>query len=122
MAFHYYKLSADGEYSFGISMLGYCYAEGIGTPIDKKGPLIYILKLQNMNNNFAQYNVAVCFNDGIGTKKDVIKAKEWYKKSADNGHSKAVKRLEELNYLNQRRRISSPKTPHNYSNIRSSLK
>ncbi|CAB4426360.1 unnamed protein product [Rhizophagus irregularis] len=33
-----------------------------------------------MNNKIAQCNVAICYEDGVGTKKDSEKAMEWYKK------------------------------------------
>ncbi|CAB4421166.1 unnamed protein product [Rhizophagus irregularis] len=51
----------------------------------------------NMDNNVAQYNVAVCFDDGIGTTKDFDKALQWYKKSENNGYNRATERLNELN-------------------------
>ncbi len=41
-------------------MLGYCYLKGIGTSIDKTKVLEQYLKAVNMNNDIAQYNVAIC--------------------------------------------------------------
>ncbi|RIA91144.1 hypothetical protein C1645_768266, partial [Glomus cerebriforme] len=54
------------------------------------------LKAANMKYSIAQYNVAVCYEDGIGTAKDAEKAMEWYKQSADNGYDLAMRRLNEL--------------------------
>ncbi|CAG8532582.1 17096_t:CDS:2 [Funneliformis caledonium] len=90
------SLSAKGEYPFGINMLGYCYLKGIGTSIDTKKGFNLFLQAANMKNNIAQYNIAVCFEDGIGTIKNFDKAILWYTKSADNGYDKAIKRLEKL--------------------------
>ncbi|CAB4471278.1 unnamed protein product [Rhizophagus irregularis] len=39
-----------------------------------------------MNNKIAQCNVAICYEDGVGTKKDSEKAMEWYKK-LDNDYN-----------------------------------
>ncbi|CAB5363893.1 unnamed protein product [Rhizophagus irregularis] len=50
-----------------------------------------------MDNNVAQYNVAVCFDNGIGTIKDFDKALQWYKISENNGYDRATERLNELN-------------------------
>ena len=36
IAFEYFKRAAYREYLHGITMLGYCYRQGIGTRIDKR--------------------------------------------------------------------------------------
>ncbi|RIA93654.1 kinase-like domain-containing protein [Glomus cerebriforme] len=95
-AFQCYDLSAKGGFTFGINMLGYCYSKGIGTFVDQKEAFYLYLRAANMNNMVAQYNVAVCFDDGIGIDKNPKESKEWYKKSADNGYDKARKTMDEL--------------------------
>ncbi|CAB5345074.1 unnamed protein product [Rhizophagus irregularis] len=52
-----------------------------------------------MGHRTAQYNVAVCFDEGIGTNKNITKALEWYEKSANNGYDRARKKLVELSIL-----------------------
>ena len=41
----------------------------------------------------AQFNLAVCYEDGIGVEKDEQKAVEWYKKAAKQGDVKAQNNL-----------------------------
>ncbi|PKY28571.1 HCP-like protein, partial [Rhizophagus irregularis] len=98
-AFKYYDLSAKSGFSFGLNMLGYCYSKGIGTLIDKKRAFGLYFKAAIVDNCTAQYNVAICFDEGIGTDKNIEKAKEWYEKSANNGYERATKKLDELSNL-----------------------
>lgn len=80
-------------------MLGYCYLKGIGISVDEKMAFNLFLKAANMENKVAQYNVAICFDDGICAIKDFDMALQWYKRSADNGYDRAIERLNELNEL-----------------------
>ncbi|EXX57343.1 Ack1p [Rhizophagus irregularis DAOM 197198w] len=98
-AFKNYQLSANGGFSFGLNMLGYCYSKGIGTFVDKSTAFNLYFKAANMDNCTAQYNVAVCFYEGIGTDEDIEKAIEWYKKSASNGYDRARIKLAGLSLL-----------------------
>lgn len=45
----------------------------------------------------ANYYLGVCFENGYGTSVQMNTAKYWYRKSAECGNEKAIKRLEELN-------------------------
>jgi len=42
-----------------------------------------------MGNANAQYNLGVCYNNGIGAEKDEQKAVEWYKKASKQGFANA---------------------------------
>ena len=45
----------------------------------------------------ANYYLGLCFENGYGTNAQINIAKYWYRKSAECGNEKAIKRLEELN-------------------------
>ncbi len=47
------------------------------------------------SNGFAdgQFNLARCYEHGIGVEKDLQKAKQYYEKAAENGSNEAAKRL-----------------------------
>ena len=42
-----------------------------------------------------QYNIAVCYHDGCGVVRDDRKARKWLIKSAQQGYSCAIKKLDE---------------------------
>ena len=44
----------------------------------------------------AMYYLGECYEDGDGTKQDFAKAEEWYKKAADRGYKKAIKKVEKM--------------------------
>lgn len=44
----------------------------------------------------AQFNMALCYKDGFGVKKDLIKAAEWFTKAAKQGDKEARKNLNDL--------------------------
>lgn len=50
-------------------------------------------KLANSGNPQAQYKLADMYENGRGASKDILKAKEWYKKSAANNYKPAKHRL-----------------------------
>ncbi|XP_014246724.1 uncharacterized protein LOC106665065 [Cimex lectularius] len=41
----------------------------------------------------AEYNIALCYERGIGIKQDFAKAAKWYEKAASNGHTTAMYNL-----------------------------
>ena len=49
-----------------------------------------------MGNSVAQYNLAIKYEKGSGTEKDLDQAIYWYKKSAEQGYSYAQKELKNL--------------------------
>jgi hypothetical protein len=44
----------------------------------------------------AQYNIGIMYEQGIGTAKDRAKAKQWFKKAADQGYEPARRRMQNL--------------------------
>ena len=54
-------------------------------------------KSANLGFGQAMYNVALCYTDGNGVTKDLVKAREWLTKSAAQGEEDAQTRLDNLN-------------------------
>ena len=55
-------------------------------------------KLAELGIAIDQYELGLCCMDGLGVERDLAKAKEWFKKAADQGcedAKKALKKLEE---------------------------
>ena len=42
------------------------------------------------------YRLARCYENAVGTRKDLTEARNWYKKAADEGDKDAKKALERL--------------------------
>ena len=56
-AFKLFKKSAERRYLSGITMLGHCYYDGIGTHIDKQKAFELYQKAAKLENSAAQYNL-----------------------------------------------------------------
>lgn len=54
------------------------------------------MKSSTMGYDKGQYNLARCYEDGIGTYRDLDKAKYYYGLAASQGHPEAAKRLNKL--------------------------
>ncbi|CAB4409950.1 unnamed protein product [Rhizophagus irregularis] len=72
-AYNFYKSSAESGFVPAYNKIGLCYDMGTG-----------------------QYYLARCYEFGIGTTIDRLKALEWYQKSADNGNSLALLALADI--------------------------
>ena len=53
-------------------------------------------KAAAQNNQYAQYNLALCYENGIGVDKDPAEAVKWYQKAANQGNAKAKEALQRL--------------------------
>ncbi|MCQ2248321.1 MAG: zinc-ribbon domain-containing protein [Treponema sp.] len=77
--------------------LGRAYFLGRGTDVDYDEALrLFKLGSENQDDSYCQINIARMYRDGTGVEQNIEKAKEWYKKSIDNGNEKAEKELSEL--------------------------
>lgn len=90
-AFEIFKQLAEKNYLKGISMLGFCYFNGIGTNVDKKKALELYKQAAKLGNSVAQYNLANMYEN-----EDINQAIYWYKLSANQGYPNAQSRLENL--------------------------
>ncbi|GBB84162.1 hypothetical protein RclHR1_01080018 [Rhizophagus clarus] len=94
-AFELYQKAVDLENLTAIYNLIWCY-EGVGTDINKQKVFELSQKAANLGSSTAQYNIAYMYDIGIDVKKDTKQAIYWYKKSAEQGHQDAKKKLNEL--------------------------
>ncbi|CAB4418547.1 unnamed protein product [Rhizophagus irregularis] len=88
--FELIKQTAEIEFSLnGITMLGFCYHNGIGTQEDKEAAFKLYKKAANLGDKIAQYNLAQMYEKEDNTMKDINNAIRWYKES---GYKDSVKR------------------------------
>src|SRR3989337_543335 len=80
-AFELFKQSSEGGFISGIMMLGYCYNNGIGTKINKQKAFEFYQNAAILgDDDVAQNNLAVMYEEGDGITKDIDKAIYWYEK------------------------------------------
>ena len=65
---------------------------------DYENAIIYLTRCANNDNSQAQYELGILFKEGLGTDKDIVKAKEYLMKSYKNGFKRAGFPLRELRY------------------------
>ncbi len=103
-AVRWYAKSATGDCADGYNELGRCYYYGTGMKaIDYKKAFECFKYAAYKDHPKAQFNLAVCFENGRGTTHSKVFQREafnWYKESALNGYSKAQYHLAEC-YKNQ---------------------
>lgn len=92
--FELIQQTAEIEFSLnGITMLGFCYHNGIGTQEDKEAAFKLYKKAANLGDKVAQYNLAQMYEKEDNTMKDINNAIRWYKES---GYKDSVKRAKKL--------------------------
>ena len=65
---------------------------------DYNNALHWLLKAAEQGDADAQQNMGVCYELGIGVKKDKQEAVKWYRKAAEQGNSSAKNNLRRLGY------------------------
>ena len=65
---------------------------------EKKKAFAYYSRAATTGDGYveAMYYLGECYEDGDGTKQDFAKAEEWYKKAANRGYKKAIKKVEKM--------------------------
>lgn len=96
-AFELYMKAAALGSARGYKMVANCYMEGIGVEKDVPEAIQCLMKAADKGDAQAMYLIASIYEDGDeGVKKDLKKAKEWYKKSAAAGFEPAAAALNRL--------------------------
>jgi TPR repeat protein len=92
--FELIQQTAESEFSLnGITMLGFCYHNGIGTKEDKDEAFKLYKKAANLGDKIAQYNLAQMYEKEDHIMKDIDNAIRWYKKSGYKDSEKRAKKL-----------------------------
>ncbi|KAJ3221107.1 hypothetical protein HK099_003779 [Clydaea vesicula] len=98
-SYKYFKLAADDGNPYALCYLGQCHYYGHGTEKNLYEAYKYFNCSEELNCNMdSQYFLARFFEKGLGgIGKDLDKAREYYKSSANQGHMKAKENLGNLN-------------------------
>lgn len=73
--------------------LGNCYFKGLGISLDYIQAVSLFKKAAIKGSACAQFNYALCLENGKGTDKNLNEALKWYQKSADKGYESAKQKI-----------------------------
>ena len=79
-AYDYYVKAAEQEDPWGMAMVGQSLMYGDGVAKNGKEALAWNEKAALAGSEAGMRNLAICYDYGTGTKRDALKAIEWYKK------------------------------------------
>lgn len=96
-ALYYYQMAADRGNRNAQYAAAACYSYGKGTEVNKEKAFELYYKAADQGHPKAQFAVGHFYEYGQGgVEMDHEKAKLWYQMAADNGHSGAMKILEDF--------------------------
>lgn len=98
LSIHYYTIAALGnDPSAQLAMCAW-YMVGAGSAFPVNHDEAYEWALRAALNGLpkAQYTLGFFYENGTGTKRNVIEAGKWYRRAADGGHEKATAKLAQL--------------------------
>ncbi|CAG8666632.1 27242_t:CDS:10, partial [Dentiscutata erythropus] len=78
------------------NVLGNWYEHGIIVEKCEEKAFEHYRKSADYNNPLGQFNLARCYEEGIGVIKNLRLAKHWYEKAANDGHKDAINQLNNL--------------------------
>lgn len=107
----WYSKAAQQDHADAQFNLGFCYANGVGVPHDQQKAIdwyqkaaaqdhpeaqFHLLRLSaTQGNKNAQYALAICYETGKGTAKDIGISVEWYRAAAKAGLADAQLKVAE---------------------------
>lgn len=95
------KASAQG-YGLADNQMGFLYETGAeGVPKSIEEAFKCYMRGANVGEKTAQFNLGLCFEEGIGTKPSITEALKWFSKSATQGFREAQNKMGELCMLGQ---------------------
>ncbi|PKK76321.1 HCP-like protein [Rhizophagus irregularis] len=101
LAFKYYEKVANKNYAIGQWNTGICYGNGHGINKEPKLAFYWYEKAANNGNMVCMYYLGTYYEIGKDhVEKDIDKAIDWYKKSAEQGYEDAQECFEELTKTN----------------------
>ena len=97
-ALRLYHLTIAKGCAFAEEKLAFCYAHGLEDEIkqDDKQAVEWFRKAAEKGRQNAQFALGQCYQHGIGVRRDLRAAKQWYQAAATQGHLKATKAAEKL--------------------------
>ena len=83
-ALEYWKKSAENNFAPALHKVAVCYLQGYcGEEKDEKKAFDYFMRAAEGGVKDSMFNVALFYQNGVGTEPDVNKAFEWIKKAAE---------------------------------------
>ena len=96
IAFEWYKLSAEKNFSKAQTMLGYLYQIGSGTTKNLSRAIYWYEQAANKGESMAMFNLGVLYQKGRGVNKDINQARNLFRKSEALGNRQAASALRKL--------------------------
>ena len=102
-AFYYYVQSARQGFRTAIHNLGHAYFHGIAIKNGKKAQdyrlaMDYFKRAAEDGEAESMYYLGTCYQYGLGTKKDWVKAKKWFEEASKLGNVESKKALRGENH------------------------
>ncbi|XP_057313789.1 uncharacterized protein LOC130655104 isoform X2 [Hydractinia symbiolongicarpus] len=103
-AVRYFKIAAEKQDLTSIFNLAVCYENGFGVAQDVGKAINLYLSGAKKGHFMSQFCIGESYEKGVrGMRKDLKEAMKWYKRAAEQGHTKSSNRAELLQYeLDQR--------------------
>lgn len=88
-----YQIAAEKNHTHAQYLLGDCYFNGSGVPLDESLAYFWFSKAAEKNHAEAQNKLGECFQDGLGVVENKTNAFQEYEKSANQNNISALKNL-----------------------------
>ena len=85
-AVNFFRQAAELGHDGALSMIGFCYYNGIGVARDYSEAVKWFRKSAEQGNAFAQFHLGCSYENGQGVSRDYGEAMKWYRKAADQGN------------------------------------
>ncbi|WP_128331470.1 tetratricopeptide repeat protein [Apibacter sp. HY039] len=94
-AFELVKIAAERGHVYGLEMMGHYYRVGITSQeeSDPEKAIEYLNKAIEMGSEYAQVEMAFCYEAGFGVEKNYVQAYDLFERAAVNGYIYAYNKL-----------------------------
>lgn len=92
-AIEYLHSAAEMKHLAAMTLLGYCYKNGLGVEKNETEGFNYYYEAAKGGYAKAQYNTALCLDSGSGVEKNHERAAQWFEQAANQGHVDAQNNL-----------------------------
>jgi TPR repeat protein len=84
------EVPVQNEDAPAMAILGVDYMTGYGVEKDERRGFDLFKRAAAKGDEGSMYNVAICYQGGVGTSKNLQLMREWFQKAAEAGHPKAA--------------------------------